>query len=60
LHAALWLAWHWKDVRQATRDLIFEDMCRIRGTRRFLAKKYESDPVAEMQEQFRMIQDIYE
>ncbi len=36
LWAALWLTRHWKELRQATRDMLFEDMCRIRKYRRFV------------------------
>ncbi len=31
VRAALWLARHWRDLRQETRDNIFQDMLRIRG-----------------------------
>jgi hypothetical protein len=60
LYAAVWLAWHWKELRHTTRDSIFQDMRRIKGHRRRLQRAISPESVAEIQENFRMIQDLYD
>ena len=54
IYAAMWVAWHWQDLLQSTRDAIFDDMCRIRGVRKRSVPKKQTgrtQPPAAGQEQ---------